>query len=471
MKLKHTLLTCSLAITAAVVAACGGSDSPTPKNVIFFLGDGMGMTTMTAARIYKAGEDGALTMDNLPETAFIKTYSADAQVTDSAPSMAAYMTGVKMNNEVISMTADTMSYDANLLSYVNGANSTCPTSNGKPVTTLLEMAKAYGLATGVVTSTRVTHATPAATYAHICHRDGENNIAAQLVPKTSASNVALLDGVDVILGGGRAYFQPSTTAGSKRTDTRDLVAEMRAAGYQYASNKSEFDAITTSASKLLGLFTSSHMSYDLDRDPTLEPSLAEMTSKAIDVLKKNNKGMFLMVEGGRIDHALHETTARKALQDTVAFDAAIQTAIDKMNVIDPGLKNTLIVVTADHDHTMVLNGYAALTGKTTDANPGVLGLLRNYIDGSIAKDANNVEFTIIGFGNGENRQGTRTALTDATVFASTYHQEATIPVAAGSETHGGADVFLGAIGKGAENFTGVMLNTEVFKKIRDIFSL
>ena len=471
MKLSHTLLTCSLAITAVVVAACGGSESPAPKNVIFFLGDGMGMTTMTAARIYKAGEDGALTMDNLPETAFVKTYSADAQVTDSAPSMAAYMTGVKMNNEVISMTADTMSYDVNLSSYVSGANSTCPSTNGKPVTTLLEMAKSWGLATGVVTTTRVTHATPAATYAHICHRDGENNIAAQLVPKTSAYNVALLDGVDVILGGGRAYFQPSTTSGSKRTDTRDLITEMKTAGYKYASNKSEFDAISTSESKLLGLFTSSHMSYDLDRDPTAEPSLAEMTGKAIDMLKKNSKGMFLMVEGGRIDHALHETTARKALQDTVAFDAAIQTAIDKMNIIDPGLKNTLIVVTADHDHTMVMNGYAALTGKTTDANPGVLGLLRSYIDGSIAKDVNNVEFTIIGFGNGENRQSTRTALTDATVFASTYHQEATIPVAAGSETHGGADVFLGAIGKGAENFTGVLLNTEVFGKIRSIFGL
>jgi alkaline phosphatase len=431
----------------------------------------MGMTTMTAARIYKAGEDGALTMDNLPETAFIKTYSADAQVADSAPTMAAYMTGVKMNNEVISMTTDTMSYDANLASYVNGANSTCPSTNGKPVTTLLEIAKSWGLATGVVTTTRVTHATPAATYAHICHRDGENNIAAQLVPGTSGYNVALLGGVDVILGGGRSYFQPSTTSGSKRTDTRDLIAELKAVGYKYASNKAEFDAINSSESKLLGLFTSSHMSYDLDRDPTAEPSLAEMTGKAIDMLKKNNKGMFLMVEGGRIDHALHETTARKALQDTVAFDAAIQTAIDKMNIIDPGLKNTLIVVTADHDHTMVMNGYAALTGKTTDANPGILGLLRSYIDGSIAKDANQVEFTIIGFGNGENRASTRTALTDATVFASTYHQEATIPVAAGSETHGGADVFLAAIGKGAENFTGVMLNTEVFGKIRAIFGL
>ena len=459
-----------LAATTALITACGGSTAA-PKNVIFFLGDGMGMTTMTAARIYKAGEDGELTMDTLPETAFIKTFSRDAQVTDSAPSMSAYMTGVKMNNEVVSMSAETTAFDANGAAYLSGTDSTCPTTNGKSVTTMLELAKTAGLATGVVTTTRITHATPAATYAHICHRDGENTIAAQMVPKGTGFNSALGDGIDVVLGGGLAYFQPKATSGSKRSDSRDLVAEMQSAGYKFVGNKTDFDKVDASEKKLLGLFTSSHMNYDLDRDPTKEPSLAEMTGKAIDLLKKNSSGMFLMVEGGRIDHALHETTARKALQDTVAFDDAIKTAIDKMQAIDPGLKNTLIVVTADHDHTLVLNGYAARTGKTTASNPGVLGLLRSYVDGSIAKDAGGIEYSIIGFGNGENRLATRTALTDATVFASSYHQEAVIPMAVGSETHGGGDVFLGAIGKGAENFTGVMVNTTVFGMIRSIFGL
>ena len=194
------------------------------------------------------------------------------------------------------------------------------------------------------------------------------------------------------------------------------------------------------------------MSFDLDRDASKEPSLAEMTSKAIDVLSKNPKGFFLMVEGGRIDHALHETTAQKALQDTVAFDTAIKTAIDKMKAKDPELKNTLIVVTADHDHTLVLNGYAARTGKTTASNPGVLGLLKDYITGAFKLDKSTVPspFTIIGFGNGENRPAERSALTDAQVADKAYHQEAAIPMAAGSETHGGTDVFLGAIGKGAE---------------------
>lgn len=462
------------AVSAALLAGCGGNSSSNdaPKNVIFFLGDGMGMTTLTAARIYSVGEDGELTIDTLPETAFVKTYSNNAQVTDSAPSMAAYMTGVKMNNEVISMSPETSAFDATGKDYLNGTDSTCPTSgNGTAVTTLLELAKKSGWGTGAVTTTRVTHATPAATYAHICHRDGENTIAAQVVPGGSGYNSALGDGLDVLLGGGRQFFLP-TAAGGKRTDGRDLTAEFKTQGYTYVKNKSEFDAAAAgSTNKLVGLFTSGHMSYDLDRDASLEPSLADMTSKAIDILSKNQKGFFLMVEGGRIDHALHETTAKKALQDTVAFDNAIKTAIEKMKAKDADLKNTLIVVTADHDHTLVLNGYAARTGATTAANPGVIGLLKNFVTGLYSTDSSGNPFTIIGFGNGENRPATRSALTDAQVADKSYHQEAAIPMAAGSETHGGTDVFLGAVGRGSERFTGVITNTEVFNLIRQSVGL
>ena len=457
-------------VAATTLAGCGSdSAAPVPKNVLFFLGDGMGITTLTASRIYAVGEDGDLTIDTLPESAFVRTYSNNAQVTDSAPSMAAYMTGVKMNNEVISMTPETMAFNATTgTDYLNGTDSTCPASgNGKAVSTLLEIAKAAGMGTGAVTTTRITHATPAVTYAHVCHRDAENTIAAQAVPGGAGYNSALGDGVDVLLGGGRQFFLP-TSAGGKRTDSRDLTAELKAQGYTYVKSKTEFDAATAaSTSKLVGLFTSSHMSYDLDRDPAAEPSLAEMTTKAIDVLSKNPKGFFLMVEGGRIDHALHETTAKKALQDTVAFDTALKTAIDKMKALDPELKNTLIVVTADHDHTLVLNGYAARTGKTTASEPGVLGMVRSFLDKTVNMlDSGSNPFTIIGFGNGENRPASRSALTDAQVTANTYHQEAVVPTAAGSETHGGTDVFLGAIGKGAENFTGFITNTEVFGLIR-----
>ena len=138
------------------------------------------------------------------------------------------------------------------------------------------------------------------------------------------------------------------------------------------------------------------MNFDIDRDPAKEPSLTEMTMKALDIVSKNPKGFFMMVEGGRIDQALHPTLARKALQDAKAFDDAIKATIAKVKTFDPEMKNTLIVVTADHDHTMVMNGYAALTGKTTDTNPGILGLMRAFTDPSQpAKDADGKPFTTL----------------------------------------------------------------------------
>jgi alkaline phosphatase len=331
------------------------------------------------------------------------------------------------------------------------------------------------MGTGVVSTTRVTHATPAATYAHISDRDKENDIAAQLVPGGALYNPLLKDGIDVVFGGGCSFFVPSSDkcsgSSGKRTDGRNLIGELQAKGYAFASDKSGFDAIPASSKKAAALFTSSHMSYDLDRDPSKEPSLAEMTGKAMDILAKSDNGYFLMVEGGRIDHALHETNAIRALQDAKAFDQAIQTAIDKVKLTDPTLANTLIVVTADHDHTMVLNGYAKRTGASSAGNPGVLGVAKDYVTGAPLLDADKMPYSILGFGNGENRaQGARSAfpaLTDAITGDKNYHQEAVVRVGVGSETHGGTDVFLGAIGAGAEQFHGFMDNTQVFKLLRD----
>jgi alkaline phosphatase len=487
MKLTRKALSIVMcAAFGSALIACGSSSTVTPvpeqpvvtapKNIIFFLGDGMGLTTMTAARIYAVGEEGDLTMDTLPETAFVKTFSNDAQVTDSAPSMAAYMTGVKMNNEVISMSADTIAKDPGVDANGNKIVNACGTNNGKSVPTLLEAAKAAGLSAGVVTTTRVTHATPAATYSHICHRDLESDIAAATVPGGAGYNSALgTTGLDVLLGGGKQFFIPFKDGG-KRSDGRDLIAEMKAKNYAVASNSTEFSAIDgTKTDRLFGLFASSHMSYDLDRDPNKEPSLADMTTKAMDVLARNNKGYFLMVEGGRIDHALHETTAKKALQDTLAFDNAIKAAIAKAKITDPELKNTLIVVTADHDHTLVLNGYAKRTGKTSATNPGVLGIVKNYVTGLPDKDLDGVPYSIIGFGNGENRtQGPRSILSafdENVTSANTYHQEAVIRVGVGSETHGGTDVFLGAIGKGSDTFLGTIDNTKVYNLIKAAMGL
>ena len=486
MRLK-TLAAAAMTAVALAAAGCGSSGSDmlppavTPKNVIFFLGDGYGVVPMTAARIYAAGEDGELTLDTFPETAFVKTYSLDAQVTDSAPSMAAYMTGVKTRNEVLAMNGDTLAVapGKDAATGVGSAVNNCPTTgNGAAATTLLELAIAAGRATGVVTTARLTHATPGATYAHVCHRNAEYEIARQAVPGGAGFNAALGTGVDVLMGGISQYWRPYEVASNPagRPDGRDLVAELQAKGYTFVSDLATFNAAPTAAgTKLIGLYdfakAEGHMSYELDRDPAREPSLAEMTSKSIDILAKRDKGYFLMVEGGRIDHALHSTNAARGLADAKAFDDAIKAAIAKVKLTDPSLQNTLIVVTADHDHTMVMNGYAAITGKTTANNPGILGLMRNYASPTVpALDADGKPFTTLGFGTGESRvSGNRslmTALTDAVVADKNYHQEAVIQTGIGGETHGGADVFLAAMGLGADTFHGMLDNTDVFKLVR-----
>ncbi|CUR46769.1 alkaline phosphatase [Alloalcanivorax xenomutans] len=441
------------------------------KNIIFFLGDGMGPVTQTAARIYageKAGlevpETHILAMEKLDYAARIKTYSEDAQTTDSAPGMASYMTGMKSKNEVISMTPDTNPNDDDGNPYQSDGDSLCPeTGNGEAAETLLEILKAKGYGTGVVTTTRITHATPATTYAHICNRNAENTIATQMVPGGDGYNSALgADGIDVILGGGRRHFLPAPEG--RRSDGRDLIMEMQDAGYTYVSSGSELGNVDPgSTDKLFGLFNSSDLNYELDRvnNDLDEPSLAEMTSTAIDILSRNQDGYFLMVEGGRIDHALHGTNAKRALEDTLAFDQAIAAAMEKVD-----LDNTLIIVTADHDHVMAFNGYSKI------GNP-VLGLLKEYRTGGLALDAQGKPFTTLVFGNGGGpREADRATLTEDEVLQDDYLQEVGVKLGGpGTETHGGGDVRLNAGGAGSDLFKGTLDNVEVFDLIHEAMGL
>lgn len=459
---------CASTVPSPTVATHTSSSADTrAKNIIFFLGDGMGINTLTAARIYAVGEDGELTIDTLPESAFVKTFSNDAQVTDSAASMSAYMTGVKQNNGVISMSSDTRSISP--AADANGNKQVSRCENGRPMPTLAELAKARGMAAGVVTTTSVTDATPAATYAHACHRKIESDIAAALVPGGAGYNAALgANGLDLVFGGGAQFFAP-VAQGGKRADGRNLVAELQAKGWRYAADTAQLQALAPNAQPALGLFAQNHFTYEAARDAAKQPALADMTAKAIDILSRNPNGFFLMVEGGLIDHALHATLAKRALQETVSYNAALKTAIDKMNAIDPGLKNTLIVATADHDHTLLINGYSPRSGKTTPTNPGVLGLVRSLPDNKIRLDKDGAPFTILGFGTGEHRiQGSRkdVKLTDDIAAADDYHQEAVVRTRLGAETHGGADVYLGAIGAHAELFRGTIDNTRVFNLIK-----
>lgn len=455
--IKHTLVCAALFSALGATSQAQAGDA---KNVILFIGDGMGPTVLTATRLFKVGEDGNLEMMKLPRSARIKTFSNDAQTTDSAPSMAAYTTGVKMNNEVIAMSSDTKAVAPGKDVNGNKTVNNCSSDNGKPVPTILELAKAAGKSVGAVTTTELTHATPAATYAHICHRDAAYDIAAQAVPGGAGFNQALGDGVDVLMGGGANHWTPySASNKGGRKDNRDLTAEMKAQGYSYVTTQSELAKVTSG--KVLGLFSSkSHLDYELDRvakgAANTQPSLSEMTAKAIDLLSKNSQGYFLMVEGGRIDHALHGTNAKRSLTDAVALDEAVKTALGKVD-----LSNTLIVVTADHDHTMTINGYSA------KGNP-VLDLVKNG-DGSTQNDVDGKPFTTLVFGNGPNRPDVRPVLTSDQVMANDYLQETGVKLT--SETHGGGDVMLFADGAGSNRFKGTLDNTKVFGKLREALGL
>ncbi|KMK98282.1 alkaline phosphatase [Aeromonas enteropelogenes] len=451
-------------VSTALLAALGGAaqaQASDAKNVILFIGDGMGPTVLTATRLYKVGEEGNLEIMKLARSARIKTFSNDAQTTDSAPSMAAYTTGVKMNNEVIAMSSDTKAVAPGKDVNGNKGINNCTSDNGKPVPTILELAKAAGKSVGAVTTTELTHATPAATYSHICHRDAAYAIAEQAVPGGAGFNTALGDGVDVLMGGGANHWTPYNSTSNKggRADGRDLTAELTAQGYHYVTTKDDLAGVNSG--KVLGLFSAkSHLDYELDRvakgAASTQPSLSEMTAKAIDLLSQNSQGYFLMVEGGRIDHALHGTNAKRSLTDAVALDEAVKTALGKVD-----LKDTLIVVTADHDHTMTINGYSAKGNK-------VLDLVKNG-DGSTQNDVDGKPFTTLVFGNGPNRADVRPTLTSDQVMADDYLQETGAKL--GSETHGGGDVMLFADGAGSSRFKGTLDNTKVFGKLKEALGL
>ena len=290
------------------------------KNVILFVGDGMGISTVTAARILEgqlrgdSGEENQLSFEKFPYVALSKTYTVDQQTPDSAPTMTAMVTGVKTNDRTISVDQ-----------FVKFAEPDGATVKQHALKTVLEMAEEKGLSTGVVTTTRVTHATPAACYAHIAERDWEGDKelpAGATVPDIARQLVEFPfgNGLEVALGGGREYFLPHSQQdpedGDKkgsRKDGRDLTKEWvtKYANAAYVWNSQQFAAINSSSTDhLLGLFERSHMEFEADRkeDTGGEPALSEMTVKALEILQKNKKGFFLMVEGGRIDHGIMRVT-------------------------------------------------------------------------------------------------------------------------------------------------------------------
>jgi alkaline phosphatase len=457
------------------------------RNVILFLGDGMGVATVTAARILEgqqrglSGEENLLAFERLPYVALSKTYSANQQTSDSAPTMSAIVSGIKTNDGLISVNSRVAREDFTAVA----ANAT---------RTILERAEARGMATGVVTTARLTHATPAACYAHSPDRDWEADS-----DQSAAANAAgfadiarqlvefpVGDGLEVAFGGGRAKFLPKSQAdpeyadqAGERSDGRDLTREWvsRRPGSAYVWNRAQFDALEPGkVAHVLGLFEPSHMRFEHDRpkDAAGEPSLSEMTARALDLLAKRPGGYFLMVEGGRIDHGHHAGNAYRALTDTIEFARAVETAIKRTDARD-----TLIIVTADHSHTLNIAGYPKrgnpILGKVVEAG---------HADGDYAHDALGRPYTTLGYANGPGYAGEsgaqpegpkkyphagkgykaarkgRPDLDGVDTTAPDYLQESTMPMP--SETHGGEDVAIYARGPQAHLVRGVMEQNAIY---------
>ena len=469
------------------------------KNVILFVGDGMGVSTMTAARILegqmkgKPGEENRLSFETFPNSAFSKTYSWDQQTSDSAPTMTAISTGYKTREGMLSVDH-------------TSARGECSAAviDSKQLKTILEYAAQNGKSTGIVSTARLTHATPAALYSHTAVRDWEadanlpltdvntgaacrgapaavKDIARQLIEVSPAVRASL----KVAMGGGRTNFLPAKVNGAdyfdpeypatkgRRLDGRDLTKEwvgtrgtMGSAAYVW--NKAQFDAFDPAAhSYLLGLFEPSHVQYEADKakDPAGEPTLTEMTEKAVRMLQHDRKGFFLHVEGGRIDHAHHAGNAKRALIETIEMSNAIRRTMELLEASDQ-LKDTLIIVTADHSHVFTIAGYPSRGNN-------ILGLVRDVpakdggpLDNS--PDSNGLPYTTLGYQNGPGvRTGGRPNLTSVDTTEVNFLQEAAIPLAA--ETHAGEDVAIFARGPQSSLVRGSMEQNWIFHVMREAF--
>lgn len=280
---------------------------------------------------------------------------------DSACTATAYLCGVKANRATIGVTGE-----------VPYGDCSASLNTDNHVYSIARWSQLEGKRTGIVTTTTVTHASPAGAYAHTSNRNWEcdsdvvssgqdpeqcRDIAYQLVFGETGENI------NVVLGGGRGKFFPKNATGpqneaGERSDGRNLIESWQTQKQEqgesaaYVWNRDQLLNVSDTTDNLLGLFASGHCSYNLEADKTVEPTLAEMTEAAIKVLSQSEEGFFLFVEGGRIDHGHHSTYAKKALDETVQFSEAIQKAVDLTSSED-----TLIVISSDHAHTMSFSGY------------------------------------------------------------------------------------------------------------------
>ncbi len=476
-KTLHKTLPIALGAAAAfLLAACAepqNTETPaeTAKNVILFIGDGMGVATVTAARIFDGqsqglrGEEHWLAFEKFPNVALVKTYNTNQQVADSAGTATAMMTGQKTRAGVINIGPD-------------ARRRNCEEALANPLRSISEIAKQRGTAVGFVTTARATHATPATLYARSPERDWETDlflpeadwyrgcrdIAHQLVHSAPG------DGLDVAMGGGRGVFFGREHGGARRNPEDDLVREWLsgAPDRRYVDSAEQMAALQPGG-QVLGLFARSHMTYiaELTEEST-EPSLSQMTAKAIDLLSADDDGYFLMVEGGRIDHGHHDGKPGYAMLEAQEFNRAVETALEKID-----LRDTLVLVTADHSHVFTMGGYA------TRGNP-ILGLVvGNDISGEPNSEptlaADGQPYTTLAYANGPGAVSEMPrpwpdtgigALAQSLVPTSGKNIDGSVTI---DETHGGEDVALYGVGPGSDRVRGVIEQNLIFGIMMDAY--
>ena len=338
----------------AAAAARAATPIDRPRNVVLMIPDGCGPATLAAARMVVGHP---LALDGILVGA-VMTRSSDARVTDSGAAATAFATGHKTYNGGIS--EDTLH---------------------RPLATVLEAAEAKGLATGLVATSRITHATPAAFASHVDERTSEDRIAAQMLDQ----------GIEVLLGGGRSHFLPRA-AGGARDDDRDLLAESRARGAEVVVDRDGLEragrepaprvslhvgrsraaAAAGAARPLIGLFAMDHMAFWIDQDSLAQPRLVEMTGVALERLARSPRGFFLMVEGSRIDHAAHEDDTPTTVREALEFDAAVEAALEFARRDG----HTLVISCADHETGGLTLGRRIGGGSRSDLHPEELARVR-----------------------------------------------------------------------------------------------
>tara|TARA_R110000868_G_scaffold22390_6_gene91852 strand:+ start:4069 stop:5559 length:1491 start_codon:yes stop_codon:yes gene_type:complete len=436
----------------------------TAKNIILMISDGNGIASNYATRLFLGqknggyGDEAVLPQEKFPYLALVKTYNVNAQTPGSAGSGTALHSGVKTSLGVVGVGEGLKRGD-------------CSQVEANKVKSIVSILDDMGKSVGVISTARLTDATPATAYAQSANRTFEDD--SKLPDKCGVKDIAdqLLDAiksgrVDVALGGGRRHFLPKEATdfegeAGRRRDGRNLMDEAREAGAEIVTDDVEFAALNPDdTAPVLGLFESDHMKYEYDRIG--EPSLAEMVEASIKRLQGNENGFFLSVEAGRIDHANHDGNLYRALTDGVAFADAVSRAVALTSSQD-----TLIIVTGDHSSALTFNGYCGrgspITGLCYKINKtGVKHLEKP----ARAKDGK--PYTVAGYLNGkssvlkkdENYSGSRPVVTEQQASDPDYLQQALVPLSA--ETHSGADVAVYARGPWAHLLDGTIEQNFIF---------